>query len=317
MSPTRRVRVVWNPNAGSKVGLPTNTAGREQLEEVMAKHGLGSDLVTTRSEEEARRAVRDAVAAGVDVVAAAGGDGTARLAATELLGSETALAILPLGSVMNLARSLDVPRDLDPAARLVMEGPIRAIDVGEVEHGSRVVPFFEGASVGLSAALFAQAQEVDRGRLGGFVGALRVLLGYRPHRMRLELDEEVVETRAVMIAVANGPYVGIGFTVAPEARLDDGCFDVRVFSHLSRWEAVAHLVSVAAGRRRYQPRVATYRSAHVTISGRHPLQCRADGIDLGRTPVSLRVRRHALRVVVPHDAGHLGAGVPAANTSFG
>jgi diacylglycerol kinase (ATP) len=88
-------------------------------------------------------------------------------------------------------------------------------------------------------------------------------------------------------------------TVAPGARLDDGQFDIRVFRGFSKWELVRHLAAIAFGRRRYAPHVSTFRSASVRITSRHPLPARADGTDLGTTPVSFRTLPGALRVVIP------------------
>ena len=93
--------------------------------------------------------------------------------------------------------------------------------------------------------------------------------------------------------------MGIGFTVAPEARLDDGLFDVRIFRRFSRWELLRHFAAIAFGRRRYSPKIATYRSSHVRVDSAHPLPCRADSHDLGTTPVTFVVRPAALRIAVP------------------
>ena len=95
-------------------------------------------------------------------------------------------------------------------------------------------------------------------------------------------------------------------TVAPDARLDDGCFDVRVFGRFSKWELLRHLASIAFGRRRYAPpgrRTARGGSA----SPAHPLPSRADSRDLGTTPVEFSVRPRALRVIVPPDGLPIGA----------
>jgi diacylglycerol kinase (ATP) len=117
--------------------------------------------------------------------------------------------------------------------------------------------------------------------------------------MQLTLDHGVVRTRALMVTVSIGPYTGVGMTVAPGARLDDGLFDVRVFRGFSKWELLRHLATIAFGRRRYYPHVSTYRSAEVRISSRHPLPARADSTDLGTTPVWYRTVPGALRVVIP------------------
>jgi diacylglycerol kinase (ATP) len=292
----RRIRVICNPRAGAKVGVPTNLAGPDRVREALAKAGVTAELVETESEEDAVRRTREAIEAGFDVVAAAGGDGTVGTVAAQLIGSNAALAVLPLGSVMNVARSLGVPRDLDEAAQILAHGRLRSMDAGEA-NGTL---FFEVASVGLSAAVFGEAQRVDEGEYGGLLGALRALIEYRPRRVRLAFSSgETIDTRALLVAVANGPYTGFGFTLAPDAELDDGAFDIAVFRHFSRTELIRHFASIALGRRAWSPKVSTYRSDHVRIESRHPLPARADGTDLGTTPVECVVRPKALNVVVP------------------
>jgi diacylglycerol kinase (ATP) len=292
----RRIRVICNPRAGAKVGVPTNLAGPDRVREALAKAGVKAELVETESEEDAVRRTREAVEAGYDVVAAAGGDGTVGTVAEELVGSKVALAVLPMGSVMNVARSLGIPRDLDEAAQILANGRIRSMDAG---HANGKL-FFEVASVGLSAAVFGEAQRVDEGEYGGLVGALRALVEFRPRRVRLKLSSgETIETRALLVAVANGPYTGFGFTLAPDAELDDGVFDIAVFRRFSRWELIRHFASIALGRRAWSPKVSTYRSDRVRIESRHAMPARADGTDLGTTPVECVVRPKALNVVVP------------------
>jgi diacylglycerol kinase (ATP) len=291
----RRVRVICNPHAGFKAGLPVNFATPEAVRELMARHGLGDDLVLPDSEAAAAAAAREAVAAGYDLVVAAGGDGTAGTIACELLGRTTALGLLPLGSVMNIARSLGLPRDLEGAAAVIAAGATRRIDVGE----ARGQLFFETGSVGMNAAIFREVTRIDRGDWRGVLTAIWVAVRYRPARMRLHLDDQVVQTRALLVTVSNGQYTGIGFTVAPEARLDDGLFDVRVFRGFSRWELLRHFAAIAFGRRRYSPKIATYRSASVRVESARPLPCRADAYDLGTTPVSFALRPGALRIVIP------------------
>jgi diacylglycerol kinase (ATP) len=295
----RRVRIVWNPDAGSKGGIPTNGVGEADLRRILAEHGLDDDIVVADDERRCATAIEDAVGSGFDIVVAAGGDGTVDRVAGALLGSRTALGILPMGSVMNVARSLGVPRDLDAAAAVIADGWVTTIDIG----AARGEPFYEAGSIGLNAAMFREAQRFDDGDWWSIVRTIWVALRYRPARMRLRLDDRVIRTRALMVTVANGPYTGLGMMVAPSARLDDGRFDVRVFRGFSKWELLRHLGSIAFGRRRYAPRVSTYRSRRVEVTSRHPLPCRADGRDLGVTPVTFEVRPQALRAVIPAPTG--------------
>jgi diacylglycerol kinase (ATP) len=289
----RRFLVVWNRSAGRKAGIPTNHVDEETLRRAMATHGLGDELFASEDEAAARERIAAAAKDGYDVIVAAGGDGTAGLIARQLLGHRTALAVLPLGSAMNIARSLGVPRDLDKAAAIAAGGRIRAIDVGE--SGDRV--FFEIASIGLDAALFEEAQRIDRGRYRSLIDLVRVLVRYRPARIRLTLDGRTSTMHALMIAVANAPYTGLGLTLAPEAVLDDGRFDITVFRGFSRWQLIRHLGAITAGRHRYSPKVTTFRAKKVVVEAHRRLPVRADADDLGTTPATFTVRPGALRVV--------------------
>ncbi len=294
---TPPLRIIWNETAGSKGGIPTDRTSEEDMRALMARHGLGDELVTSSSEEEARQSAREAVRAGYAAVVAAGGDGSVGLIGTELLGTPTALGILPMGSVMNIARMLEIPRELGPAAAIIAAGQVRAIDVGF--HGQE--PFYESASVGMNAAIFEQAQQADEGDYRGIARAIRTAFRYRPARMVVGLDDGTFRTRALMITVSNGPYTGAGFTVAPDARLDDGRFDISVFRHFSKLDLIRHFGSIAFGRRAYSPHVRTYRSRRVRIEGSRPLPARADSEDLGATPVEFVTRHQVLSVIVPRD----------------
>ncbi len=299
--PSRRIRVIWNATAGSKSRVTALRLTREQMLDLLARHGLGDELVETRTPEEAIAQASEAAASGYDIVVAAGGDGTIGRVADALLGTETALGILPLGTIMNIPRMLGIPRELEPAAAIIANGTVRPIDIGEAAGRT----FYEAGSVGMNAAIFREAQRFDEAKWSSVVRTIWVAIRYRPARMEIRLDDRTVRTRALMVTVSNGPFTGAGMTVAPGARLDDGRFDVRVFRRFSKWQLIRHLLSIAFGRYRYAPQVSTYRSKRIQVSSVHPLPCRVDSHDLGVTPIEFEVRPGALSVVVeaPNSAG--------------
>ena len=298
-----RMRVIVNATAGSKGGVPTNGTTTSDVDAVLHQVGIEAEIVESASASDASRLAAEAVRKRYDVVVAVGGDGTIGVVAAELLGSSTALGVLPGGSIMNIPRMLGVPRDLPAAATMLATGVVRKIDVGE----ARGRPYFESASVGMNAAMFKEAQRFDAGDHISILRAFWVAFRYRPARMEVELDDGIIRTRALTVTVSNGPYTGTGMTVAPDARLDDGCLDIRVFEHFSKWELIRHFASIAFGRRRYVPHISTHRSRFVRISSRHPLPARADSRDLGMTPVEFRILPGALRVIAPPDGLPPGA----------
>ncbi len=292
----RRIRVLWNPTAGRKGGVRTNRSSQAMLLELMSRHGLGEELIGPGSEQEAVEAAREAADRGYDVVVAAGGDGTIGLVGRQLMGTHTALGILPLGSVMNIPRMLGLPRDPDEAARILADGHVRSIDVGQV--GDHI--FYEAGSVGMHAAATRELPLVDRGDYGAIVRSIVAAFRYRPSEVRIELDgDRTISANAVGVAVANGPFMGPGLAVAPEALLDDGLFDVRVFLHYTKSELLRYVWSSVRGRRPQERRSLTERAARVRITSDRQLPVRADAQDLGTTPVVFENRTRVLTVVAP------------------
>ena len=291
----RPTRVIFNPTAGGK-RLAANRLDADGVRELFARHGLPVEVCASESADDAVRLAKEAVERGDSTVVAAGGDGTIGTVARAVLDTDVALGILPMGTVMNVPRMLELPRELDPAADVIAGGATRLIDVGEANG----TIFFETVSVGISAAMFREADKFEKGDYLTLLRAVRMAFRYRPGRMMISLDDgRTIHTRALMVTIANGPYMGLGMTVAPAAKLDDGKFDVRVFRHFSKFELFRHLLSIAFGRREYAPHVLTERSSAVEIEGRRPLPVRADSRALGSTPLAARVRPKALKVIVP------------------
>ena len=114
-----RYRVIANPSAGLSGRLPITPANIDELRAVLARHGLGADVVEPHDEASARAAIREAIEDDVDVIVAAGGDGTVHLVADALVGTDRVMGILPMGRVMNVARALGIGRDLDTAAEIL------------------------------------------------------------------------------------------------------------------------------------------------------------------------------------------------------
>jgi diacylglycerol kinase (ATP) len=296
--PALRYRLIWNANAGQKRRGVGPSADEPELRRLMRTYGLGDDFVATKSDADAVAATDEARESGVDIVVAAGGDGTFDLVAERLLGSQTAVGLIPLGTVMNVARQLGIPRHVEAAFAILALANVHAIDVGECGG----TPFFESAAVGMNAQIFGQLSRTERGdRLAPF-RAIAVAFRYRPARMTIEMDRGTIKSRSLVTTVSIGPYNAAGFTVAPNAKLDDGLLDVTVFRHFSKFELLRHFISIAFGRHAYSPHVRVYRSARVRISGARPLPARADGQDLETTPLEFTVRPRCLRVVT---AGHV------------
>ena len=159
-------KVIWNASAGRRA-LSLARLDEAGVAALLQKAGLDYEICPTNSAEQAEAIARAEVAAGASLVVAAGGDGTIGTVARVLLKTDVALAMLPLGSVMNVPRMLGVPRDANEAARIIARGFRRTIDVGEAN--GRL--FYETASVGIERRSFAR-RRVSRTATSAACGGL-------------------------------------------------------------------------------------------------------------------------------------------------
>jgi YegS/Rv2252/BmrU family lipid kinase len=300
-----RICLIINPTAGQKVGLTTNAVGLDEVQALLGRHQIEADVLCTERAGHATELARQAALDGYDIAIAAGGDGTVAEVAEGLIGTNVELGILPLGSIMNVARMLGIPRDLDDAATIIQARRVARIDVGRARTASKTTYFLEAAGVGADAGLFAYFNQLDRGNWRSLKPLLTFMWRYRPRRVRLRLDGRTRQFRAMMVTVANGPYLGAALTLAPDAQLDDGYFDVQVFTHFGKIELARHLLAIAGGKRVYNPKVITFRARTVEIRPPRPMMAHADSNPLGTTPARFDVMPAALSVIVGPDDGDL------------
>jgi YegS C-terminal NAD kinase beta sandwich-like domain len=111
----------------------------------------------------------------------------------------------------------------------------------------------------------------------------------------------------MMVSVANGPYVGAALAIAPDARLDDHRLDVKVFTRFGKFELLRHFLSIAGGRRVYNPKVKAFRARTVDVIPDRPMMVHGDSRPLATTPARFEVLPSALAVIVGGEPGCLPA----------
>jgi diacylglycerol kinase (ATP) len=275
------------------------------------------------TEEVTPDKVRQALDKKPDLVVVAGGDGTVRPIASELVGTNIPLAIIPVGTFNNLALSLGLASDPLAACAVVENGTLTRIDVGIADENNF---FFEAAGVGVDAEMFPIGEEIKRGRFLALFQALRTVLvhhqtpvelkfdrpvnqayqaSFRGHvpvrrrRLRFRKSKHRVRLRCSFLAVANGPFYGTNLTVCPGAKIDDGLLSIAVYRDFSKRELALHLWSISRGTYRLHPKIETFESRRLDVFCRSRLQVHVDGILIGTTPVRFGVRPGALAVLVP------------------
>ncbi|MBS2936309.1 diacylglycerol kinase [Nocardioides sp. J2M5] len=253
--------------------------------------------------------------AGGRTVVVAGGDGSMHAVVTALHKrrelSGTTLALLPMGTGNDFARGNAIPLEIADAARLVLTGEARPVDLLIDEPGNVVV---NNVHVGVGAQASRKATKwksrlgsvgvgkVNLGKLGYPIGA--ALSAFHPPnwRLRVELDGEVVndvDRPVLMVAIGNGGNVGGGTELNPEADPEDGRLDVMISRAVAPTAKIGYVVGLARGRHDERDDVVTLRGRSVKVSG-DEFWLSADGEISGpERSRSWRLESAAYRMILP------------------
>jgi diacylglycerol kinase (ATP) len=236
-----------------------------------------------------------------------GGDGTVNEVVNGVAGTEAEIAVLPCGTGQDFGRTHGIPSRFDDAVRVALGGETRTIDLGRVELASGTSSFFANVgSAGMSGSVARRANSMTK-RFGGratfFYALTREFLAWQNTHVVVEVDGGVRREGPMHdVIVANGRYHGGGMKLAPDARQDDGAFDVVLIGDITKPDFVTTAPKLYSGRYLVHPKVELLRSPTVTIEAAEPLPLEVDGEPIGTTPARFEVVPAALRLRVPSAA---------------
>ena len=269
-----RARLILNPQAGRGAGRRLGA----HIERYLAELGLTADSSYSQRVGDLAAQTESACRDGYDTVIVAGGDGTVFEAVNGVMraGRRTRLGIIPVGTGNDLIKAAGLPRDWQAACRKVVAGATREIDVGRCNGHY----FANGIGAGFDAEVARDARSIRRlhGNVVYGIALLRALVrGVQPRRVSIEDEHGRIEDDITLVAVANGPWYGGAFHIAPGAAIDDGRFDVVVAESVGRLGVLRFTPRVLAGTHLSLPIVRHHQAQRVTISSSPGLCVHADG----------------------------------------
>lgn len=256
----------------------------------------------TKYAGHAAQIARGEADAGTDMVAAVGGDGTVNEVARSLVGTKTALAILPCGSGNGLARHLRIPMNAEEAVRLINEAHIQSIDYGTMNGEA----FFCTCGVGFDAFISMKFAEAGKRGVATYVEkTLQDGLSYKPERYHVEIDGDTTVHEAFLIACANASQYGNNAYIAPNASTRDGLLDVTILTPFSTIEAPQIVVQMFNRKLESNNHVKTFRARHVRITRAADGAVHIDGDPkmMGRV-IDVQIHPAALLAVTNGHEGH-------------
>ncbi|KAA2244692.1 diacylglycerol kinase family lipid kinase [Chitinophaga agrisoli] len=291
----RKILFIINRKAG--------TDREKRLEDTIRRHlpapGFSVQITHLAYLGHGTHLAQEAVANGVDTVVAVGGDGSINEIAQGLTGSNTALAIIPLGSGNGLARALKIPLNVEKALQLIAQNKRGAIDAGYANGHL----FLSNAGVGFDALIAERFRNMQKRGLQGYAKlVIKSFREYKDNVYTINIDgNKTLQKPAFLLSMANGNQLGYEFKLSPQADLFDGLLDVVVVppvSFLGLLPLCIHSLLGTVHKTKYMQR---YTGRNITVSSPKLayLQVDGDAVPLGNNAqVEFKVVKAALQVIV-------------------
>lgn len=305
----RPLCLIVNPQAGNgraRALLPAVT-------EVLTKGGKEHRVIESASLANAKDLAAQAAERG-EAVVAVGGDGMAGALAGAAAAAGAKYGLIPAGRGNDFASVLNIPADPPTAARVLVSGQCRHVDligVSTPAHQEVIVAGSVYAGLPALAGQVANATRLIGGPLVYPASALRVLAGWRPVTFTVHItgqqddppEPPAYEFAGYAVVVANSALFGAGMRVAPPALIDDGVLDVVLMRHARKLTFVKVLLKIRDGSHVTLPQITLDRGTAVTLTMTRDLPAAADGESLAcadplaaGTPLRIRVLPGALAV---------------------
>ncbi|MBM4152017.1 MAG: diacylglycerol kinase family lipid kinase [Kiritimatiellaceae bacterium] len=296
MNSCHKVRILINPNSGLGFALDRI---REPLIEYWDKPGADLSIQFSLSKEDGQAKALKAVQEGVEKLLVVGGDGMVNSIGSVLVGTNTALGVIPSGSGNGFARHFDTPLDIAKATQALATAKISAIDVGYAnEH-----PFFVTCSLAWDAALVDAFEKFPvRGVLPYIFAGVSKFFGYAPQPFSILIDqqEQLEMEDPLVCTIANLSQYGGGAQIAPNAQADDGQLQLVTLRQRDLPWIVPMLGKLFDGTIDRLKEIQTYSFQTLTVYRKEAGPMQLDG-ELVSAPaeVTIRVRPQALKILIP------------------
>ncbi|MEI6766826.1 MAG: diacylglycerol kinase family protein [Bacteroidota bacterium] len=223
MEGKRKIRFIINPVSG----IGRQRIVERRVEKYLDHSKFEHEICYTEFAGHAVDLSRDAAEQGVDIVVAAGGDGSINEVARGVLGSKTAIGIIPVGSGNGLAHFLRIPRSIKKALRIINRHNVKIIDTANINDKL----FVSIAGIGFDAYV---AEKFARSTVRGFWTYAWIILKeytlFKSNHFKFYINGEMIKRRAFMVSFANSDQFGFNCAIAPKAKIDDGLLDVCIVS---------------------------------------------------------------------------------------
>ena len=228
-----------------------------------------------------------------DRVIAVGGDGTLKLVAECLLDTHTPIGIIPAGSANGMAKELGIPKEIEDALHVVETGKLQKIHVVKLNDEICI----HLSDLGFNAYLVKKFDTLpSRGMWGYAKATWHALWNHKRMEVELNINGEIIHSKAAMVAIANATMYGSGLKINPDGKLDDELFEIILVKDYSYLE----ILKIWITRLPFNPKkIEVFQISEVKISSKHKAHFQVDGEYIGKiNQVEAKILPAAITVII-------------------
>lgn len=293
------IEVIINGGSGSVEAEET----KSKLTELFEENSVDARIHLAQSGGEIVELAKKLAGSEAEIIVAGGGDGSVSAVAEEVLKADKILGVLPLGTLNNFSKDLQIPQEIEEAVRIIAERRVKTIDVGEVN--GRI--FVNNSSIGLYPHIVKRREKQQRLGHGkwrsAFWAALRLLKRSPFFAVRLETEEGTRIVKTPFVFVGNNEYEMDFFNIGRRAKMDDGKLSVYFLHRSGRKGLFLLVLRTIFGRLRQTKDFEEIVVEEITIETRKKqILVAFDGeVEKLETPLRYKIHKQALRVIVPKE----------------
>lgn len=293
----KRARIIYNPTSGREVF-------KKHLPEVLEKlevAGYETSCHATTCEGDATLAAKNAVERGFDIIIAVGGDGTLNevVSGVSPFENRPKVGLIPMGTTNDFARAVHIPRNIEEAVDIIIQGDTLPVDVGLLNGERYFINIAAGGRITELTYEVPSKMKTMLGQLAYYVKAVEMIPSIKASHMRIEYDGEVFDGNAMMFLCGLTNSVGGFEKLAPDASINDGYFTLIVLKKVSLPEFIQLAAMALRGEHLNDDRVIYKKASVVKVTTENEVHLNLDGEYGGDAPATFENLKRHIEIFVP------------------
>ncbi|MGI2329513.1 diacylglycerol kinase [Planococcus sp. YIM B11945] len=293
----KRARIIYNPTSGRELF-------RKHLPEVLEKMeqaGYETSCHATTGEGDATKAAAIAVERKYDLIVAVGGDGTLNEVVSGISKFEERpkIGLIPMGTTNDFARAVHIPRDINKAVDIILQGESIPVDVGLMDSDRYFINIAGGGRLTELTYEVPSKLKTVLGQMAYYLKGIEMLPSIRSSKVRIEYDGNVFDDKAMMFLIGLTNSVGGFEKLAPDASINDGKFTLLILKEVNMAEFIRLASLALRGEHLSDPHVIYAKASKISVTSEETVLLNLDGEYGGILPATFENLYRHIEVLVP------------------